>query len=671
MWHSLRVSSILILILIFQNYLAQPFCGLNYAVNYLKKHNPHLIKDFNFKDNTVSPLKTSVTSCYTIPVVFHILHLNGPENISDAQILDALDILNKDFRKLNPDTLNIVTDFKNLAADACIQFSLASKDPQGKCTKGILRHYDPLTNWTVIDIANYKYAWPSDKYLNIYVVKQLPPGVGGYAFLPGTVGASMDGIVILHNMVGSIGTSNSYSSRALTHEVGHTLGLPHVWGSTNNPGVTCGDDGISDTPVTKGWTNCNPSNAYVCNPGILENVQNFMEYSFCSCMFTHGQKSRMHQIIQNNIAGRGDLTSVQNLSTTGVLSPNYNCPPRPLFISNTKETHSGGSVTLTDASDYDPANTWLWKSNKSSSSYTQPTINMVFNRPGPANVFFKCGNAFGYDSIIKTNEIAVQSTVGGIIQQIQNFDNLISLDSNWFSSVPNIGSPFKLTNKAAFSGQNSIFVDVYNDYPGSNVNFYLPMFDISNLNNPFLEFHLASAEMQSNSQTALRIWGKGLIGQTWLLLSAISGSSLHTGETVFNDFIPISSQWKKISISLNPLAHLSKILLKLEFVRDPNGMSNNLYIDDIYIGEPQGLNSNDLKNYCRVYSAPLFQQVKIQCDKPIQIREWSLCDIRGKILKMNAQSEWINELAFDLPEGMYILKIITSKNEILHHKIIN
>lgn len=379
----------------------------------------------------------------------------------------------------------------------------------------------------------------------------------------------------------------------------------------------------------------------------------------------------MHQIIQNNIAGRGDLTSVQNLSTTGVLSPNYNCPPRPLFISNTKETHSGGSVTLTDASDYDPANTWLWKSNKSSSSYTQPTINMVFNRPGPANVFFKCGNAFGYDSIIKTNEIAVQSTVGGIIQQIQNFDNLISLDSNWFSSVPNIGSPFKLTNKAAFSGQNSIFVDVYNDYPGSNVNFYLPMFDISNLNNPFLEFHLASAEMQSNSQTALRIWGKGLIGQTWLLLSAISGSSLHTGGTVFNDFIPISSQWKKISISLNPLAHLSKILLKLEFVRDPNGMSNNLYIDDIYIGEPQGLNSNDLKNYCRVYSAPLFQQVKIQCDKPIQIREWSLCDIRGKILKMNAQSEWINELAFDLPEGMYILKIITSKNEILHHKIIN
>lgn len=197
------------------------------------------------------------------------------------------------------------------------------------------------------------------------------------------------------------------------------------------------------------------------------------------------------------------------------------------------------------------------------------------------------------------------------------------------------------------------------------------MFDISNLNNPFLEFQLASSEMQSNSQTALKIWGKGLTGNTWMLLSSITGSVLHSGGTNYNDFIPTPSQWKKISVSLNSLSTYQNILLKLEFVRDPNGMSNNLYIDDIFIGEPQGLTNNELKNNCKVYSDPLFQHFKIQCHNSIQIREWTLLDMQGKILKTNTHPEWINELDFDLPKGMYILKILTSKNEIYHHKIIN
>ena len=76
-----------------------------------------------------------------------------------------------------------------------------------------------------------------------------------------------------HNYVGSIGTSSSTGARTLTHEIGHCFNLAHVWGSTNQPGVACGDDLVTDTPETMGHTSCDLSSS-VCNPPLIENVQN-------------------------------------------------------------------------------------------------------------------------------------------------------------------------------------------------------------------------------------------------------------------------------------------------------------------------------------------------------------------------------------------------------------
>ncbi|MCX8081185.1 MAG: M43 family zinc metalloprotease, partial [Bacteroidia bacterium] len=256
--------------------------------------------------------KTSAT-VYTIPVVFHILHVGGSENISNAQVMDAVNIMTRDFRKKNPDTVAIQTVFKNLAADVQIEFVLATKDPNGNCTNGIIRHYDPKTLAWNGDPNDYIYTWPPHKYLNIYVVKNITFNAAGYTFYPGTVGPSMDVIVVLSNYVGSIGTSIPFNSRVLTHEVGHWLDLEHVWGNTNNPGVSCGDDGIFDTPVTKGWNNCNLNSNDVCTPGIKENVENYMEYAYCSKMFTTGQANHMKSIIQNNVGNRLNLVTATNL----------------------------------------------------------------------------------------------------------------------------------------------------------------------------------------------------------------------------------------------------------------------------------------------------------------------------------------------------------------------
>ncbi|MFL5762601.1 MAG: M43 family zinc metalloprotease [Bacteroidia bacterium] len=214
---------------------------------------------------------------FIIPVVFHILHENGVENISDAQVIDEINILNRDYAKLNADTAAVVAPFQHLIAKCNIQFRLAQKDPNGNCTNGIDRIYSHRTE-NANDNSKLN-PWPREKYLNVWVIKTMESvGTAGYAYYPSATATYMfpyDGIIIIHQYIGSIGTANVTNSRALTHEIGHWLNLAHTWGSTNNPEVGCGDDGPLDTPVTKGHLSCTNRFDYTCDSKALSETFDF------------------------------------------------------------------------------------------------------------------------------------------------------------------------------------------------------------------------------------------------------------------------------------------------------------------------------------------------------------------------------------------------------------
>jgi PKD repeat protein len=214
---------------------------------------------------------------YTIPVVFHVLHENGTENISDAQIIDQINILNRDYSKMNADTAAVIPPFQPLIAKCNIQFKLAQKDPNGNCTNGIDRIYSHRTENA--NDASKLNPWPREKYLNVWVIKTMESvGTAGYAYYPSATATYMfpyDGIIIIHQYIGSIGTANITNSRALTHEIGHWLNLPHTWGSTNDPEVGCGDDGPADTPVTKGHLSCTNRYDYTCDSKVLSETYDF------------------------------------------------------------------------------------------------------------------------------------------------------------------------------------------------------------------------------------------------------------------------------------------------------------------------------------------------------------------------------------------------------------
>lgn len=268
-------------------------------------------------------LKTSANNAVlTIPVVVHVIHKNasgfiGGTNISDAKILSQIEVLNEDFRKKNADTTSTRTMFKSVAADARIEFCMATVDPNGNESNGITRHYDANSSCynsnSDDDIASI-ISWPTNKYLNIWVAElcgdlqgfaQLPSG-STESGLPSSNVSYTDGVYVDYQFFGTIGSPAPYDlGRPCVHEVGHWLGLLHPWG-----GFGCGStDYVSDTPIQNSPTYDCPANNTPCSQVTM--YENFMGYDYDNCMsvFTEDQVERMWAVLNSSPRRKGLFTS--------------------------------------------------------------------------------------------------------------------------------------------------------------------------------------------------------------------------------------------------------------------------------------------------------------------------------------------------------------------------
>lgn len=230
----------------------------------------------------------------TVPVVVHVIYRTANQNISMAQIQSQIDVLNDDYRRLNADASNTPTSFQGIAADSEIEFCLANSDPNGDLTDGVTRTSTTVTN---IGSTNSYYRtnqgghdiWDRNLYLNIWVC-ELNQGLLGFATPPGA-NAQRDGIVVDHVYFGTTGTAQApfNGGRTLTHEIGHWLDLPHIWGNGCNV-----DDGVSDTPdQASPYYNCPSFPQTSCNTQNM--FMNYMDYVNDNCMnmFTQGQAAIM------------------------------------------------------------------------------------------------------------------------------------------------------------------------------------------------------------------------------------------------------------------------------------------------------------------------------------------------------------------------------------------
>ena len=263
-----------------------------------------------------------------VPVVVHVLYHTPEQNIQKSGIDLLLAALNRDFNKKNSDTVNIPAAFKPLATSMGFEFKLATMDPKGAATTGIVKKYTPVKYWMSDDKMKFNSsygddAWDSKSYLNIWICNMID--VLGYSTFPG-MDAKKDGVVISYESVAvAYGTSPTINDfRTIVHEVGHWLNLRHLWGDGY-----CGDDKVDDTPKQSTYTpGCPIGTRISCTNNLPGDMyMNYMDFTddVCMNMFTIGQRKRGRALFETGGARNSILYSkgLNKTETEAIELPDY------------------------------------------------------------------------------------------------------------------------------------------------------------------------------------------------------------------------------------------------------------------------------------------------------------------------------------------------------------
>lgn len=393
----------------------------------LKPHIQAYIESQNLGNNA----KKAV---YNIPTVVHIIHnsneaVGSGRNIPYQRVTEQMQILNDDFRRTNSDAVNTPSYFQGVAADCEINFCLVTRYPSGHPMAGQTLPevgVDRVSTTQISGISNTSSgysmgqidgtikpatSWNPNEVMNIWVC-QLQSGLLGYATFPNSGPADRDGTVMGYQYFGNTTAAPYNLGRTTTHEVGHWLGLYHIWGDDN--GACSGSDQCADTPNQANSTGGCPSGVRTdgCTGapnGIM--YQNYMDYSNDACMniFTQDQKARM----QSTMASQPRRSTLNGFSATLCAATGLTAD----FNESATTITAGQTITFTDnSSGPNPINMWNWDFDVTNlggvspaTANTQGAHVVTYNTPGVYTVSLQVGDGTSTDTRTKNSHITVLS----------------------------------------------------------------------------------------------------------------------------------------------------------------------------------------------------------------------------------------------------------------------
>lgn len=565
----------------------------------------------------------------TIPVVVHVIH-NGDaigtgENISDTQVQSQIQVLNEDFRRIMG-SRGYNTD--PVGADVEVEFCLAQQDPAGNSSSGIVRHNLTQADWERADIENTvkpSTQWNPDEYLNMWTVRfgggsssllgyaQFPESSG----LPGMPttpqGANTDGVVMAFTAFGtsdlddgSFNLSAPYDlGRTTTHEVGHWLGLRHIWGDGNcTVDDFCGDTPESDAP------NYGCATTHIsCTTDDMEN--NYMDYSEDACMniFTLDQKTRVQAVLANS-PRRVTLSSsprcdppapiIAFTSAVTDVTESTNCGFQDITVtldialppSADATVNLSTSGTASDGPDYTLMSSSLLFSAGSTTSQSfdvrvyndgvvegQEDIIIDFTVSTTGDALKTTGTGQNFTlRILDDDQVPVSSTVVTVLQD--NFEGATD-----FTTSSNATTGFRLGDAATASSMRwtventnaSTFAfteDADCNCDRSNDFLYSPPFDLSGYSNATLSFDHAFADIApETSNVGISTDG----GISWSNITALSNTSTNTSGPRY------TTPWVNgVTVNLDTYAGNADVRLRFSY-NDGSTRSYGFAVDNILV----------------------------------------------------------------------------------------
>lgn len=662
----------------------------------LEQETAEFIKQWQLSKGMMAPPKI-------IPMVFHVIHTGGAGNISDAQIIDQVNILNKEFIRMQADTVLTPAAFQPVAGKFNVEFRLATIDPSGNCTNGINRIYSNLAQCSV-GTDDYKSLidWPSNKYLNIWLVEVMHYSSstscngGGYATFPGGSSA-LDGVAIRGDLIGSIGTAatnpgwGNFLGRYLIHELGHWFNLRHIWGD-----ATCGDDFVSDTPKHVTSNSGCPSFPYnannSCGTGANgEMFTDYMDYTNGPClnMFTAGQVARMDACINSALSGRNNLWTTTNLNATGTNNP-YTypvaCAASPEVLPYGPIVCCvGDSVQFTDYSYGGKETSRLWNFfGNPASSLTDSIVKVKYNTPGVYNIALT--TSFGSSNKTKTFNAKVYVLANTVnpnytVPFTDSFENATDFNNDWVRVNHDNDTTWRRFTNTAFTGSACVGIKNYDNFAPLKDELISPAYDLSSLSTATLSFRLHFATQTTSDYDKMEVYMSTNCGQTWSIKYTRVAAALKTVTVNYTtSHIPpaaSATEWRKETISLTTNTWGSNpVRFKFKFT---SGGGNNIFIDDINIF---GVTATDIakntvdENGVLIYPNPAQNNLNVNLnlsknsDVDIIIKDVTGKTVLNKTSKLLKGENKIQLETTQLSSGLYFVQVNSDGNFVSTKKIV-